>query len=742
MRRRMQTILILLVLVGVVPLCARLFGLQIVQYETYQQKAVDQQTRDTIITPARGTIYDRNGKTLAQSVTVETVYLSPLEMENQKEDPEVIATGLSELLGVDYDTVLEKATKTNTQYQVIKKGIDKELADQVRAFKQENDIRSVQLVEDTKREYPYGNFCSHVLGFVGTDNQGLYGIEAMYDNVLTGTPGRVVSTKDAQNSDMPFDFEQYIDAENGTSLKLTIDEVIQHFLEQELQTALEENQLSGKAMGIVMNVNTGEILAMAIKGDFDPNSPFEITDLEEQTKLDTLSGEEYKTERTEYLESEWRNRLISDTYEPGSVFKAFTASMALDENVVSLTDEFFCSGYLQVGKWRIGCWKTAGHGHETFLEGLQNSCNPVFMTVAARMGRTLFHQYQVAFGFDEKTGIDLPGETSGLLHSEADLNDAELATSAFGQTFKVTPIEMVTALCSLANGGTLYQPYLVKAQLDDDGNVVKSYEPVAKRQVISEKTSETISMMMETVVSKGTGKNAYVKGFRIAGKTGTSEKIDVKTATGETDATKRIASFGAFAPADDPQVACLIILDEPANPSQGGGAIAAPVAGRLLENVLNYLGVTPQYTAEEQATLDVTVPGVVNLSVEEAKRIIGENNLKVVVKGDGDTVVAQLPIAQAHTPASSSVFLYTEGTQIDEVTTVPNVIGMTPAQANQALGAALLNIGYSGAQQSGTVYAATQSPAAGTQVEPGTVITVELRSGDVGDDVFSAYSPG
>ena len=732
MKIRIIVLLAAVVAIGIIPLTARLFQLQIVEYEKYQQKAVDQQTRDTIISPKRGNIYDRNLKALAESASVETVYISPLEITRNDEDPELIARKLSELLDVDYDSVLEKCGKTKTQYQIIKRGVERDAADLVREFKKDNNLRSVQLAEDTKRYYPYGNFASHILGFVGTENHGLAGIEALYDEELQGVAGRIVSAKDAQNSDMPFKYDKYVDAQNGLNVVLTIDEVIQHFLEKHLETALIENELGKKAMGIVMNVNTGEILAMAVKQDYDPNEPFNITDESILEGLSALEGQEYSDYRKSYLESVlWRNELISDTYEPGSVFKSFTAAMALEEGLTGLdTAGYYCGGAMNVGPWRIACWKKGGHGQQSFIQGLQNSCNCVFMTIAPKIGREKFYKYQRAFGFGEKTGIDLIGETSGagLLHSVENLNEAEIATSSFGQTFKVTPIQMICGLSAIANGGTLYKPYVVKELINDDGVVVSSTSPTPKRQVISKQTSDLMRIALESVVSQGTGKNAYVRGYHVAGKTGTSEKRDVFDQYGNIDQTKRIASFGSFAPANDPQVAVLVILDEPKDYVYGGGgAIAAPVAGAIMEDVLKYLNIEPQYTDEELREVDVSVPEVVARSVADAEKIIKNAGLNVKIEGGGDTVIAQIPRSGNTTPSNSTIFIYTGDAQPVTSTVVPNVVGMTPSEANKAIVNAYLNVKLTGAKTEGDVIVSRQTPYAGEETTPGSIVTIELR---------------
>lgn len=726
-KNRTFFLMICIFIIGIFPLSIHLFALQIINHEKYQQKALDQQTRDTIISPKRGVIYDRNMQSLAESATVETVYISPVDMRKNDESAEEISKGLSEILKMDYEKIFEM-TKKDTTYQVVKKWIEKDQATAIRKLKKEKELNSIVLIEDTKRYYPFGNFASHILGFVGTENKGLNGIEALYDKELSGEAGVLISPKDPRGGIMPYAYEKYVDPQNGLSVVLTIDEVMQHYLEKHLETALVENNLRQKAMGIIMNVNTGEVLAMAAKGDYDPNNPFEITNQGALDYMAALPEEERGAYKKAYLESElWRNNLISDAYEPGSVFKILTASMALDEGVVTLNDGFYCPGYKKVGNRRIGCWKTAGHGAETFIQGIQNSCNPVFMEVGARLGREAFYRYQTAFGFGEKTGIDLPGEGSSIRHTLEGLNEVELATSAFGQTFKVTPIQIITAISAVANGGTLYKPYLVKELVDQNGVTQKTFEPVAKRQVISEETSKHMREALESVVSVGTGKNAYIPGMRVAGKTGTSEKTD-QLVNGQADRTKRIASFAAFAPANDPEIAIIIILDEPANPRMGGGAIAAPVAGAVLEECLKYMGVAPQYTEKEQAKLEVATPNVANKTVNEGTKQLRNAGISYKVIGGGENILEQIPRGGTKMPSGTTIYLFT-GADTDKNVTVPNIKNMTPAQARTALQRAGLNVSFSGLESSSGAYVYGQNPAANSVAVMGSVVSIDLRVG-------------
>ncbi len=717
--------MIFIFLAGFVPLTARLAKLQIVDYEMYQQKAIEQQTRDTVIKPKRGTIYDRNGKVLAESASAETVFISPVNIKDETE-ANLLADGLSEILGIDRDKILKKTENKKSYYEELKKRIEKPEADKVREFINNNSLKSVHLAEDSKRYYPYGNFASHILGFVGDENTGLDGIEAVYDAELRGVSGRVISAKNASGSDMPFKYEKYVDAQNGLNVVLTIDEVIQHFLEKQLEAAVIEHDVKEGATGIVMDVTNGEILALAMKNDYDPNDPFTITDEKMLAEIAALPADQQTEAKQQAWYKMWRNKAISDTYEPGSVFKTITASMALEENVVSQNDHFNCPGYMVVANRRISCWKTAGHGSETFVQGVQNSCNPVFMTVSAKVGRDTFYKYFSAFGLTEKTGIDLPGEASnaGLYHKLDALNPVELAVSSFGQTFKVTPLQMLTAISAVANGGTLYTPHVVKSLVDDEGVTKKSIDPIAKRQVISEETSKEVCAILETVVSEGTGKNAYVRGYRVAGKTGTSEKIDKKNEQGEVD--KKIVSFMGFAPADNPKIAVLVLLDEPGHKDASGGSAVAPLVGKILEESLKYLKVEPVYTDGEMVTKDVTTPDLINESVASAAERLKNLGLADSLHGNGDTVTDQIPKPGAKLPEGGTVILYSGDAKPESKAEVPDVVGLTPDQATKKITSAGLYINMTGTKKKSGLKATKQSPAAGTVLDIGAVVTVEF----------------
>jgi len=729
--RRTRLIAFLLGVVMFLVLVGQLFKVQMVDYEKYQQRAVSQQTRNEIITPGRGAIFDRNMKELAISASVETVVISPADIEDD-EEARLIAQGLSDILGIDYNTIYEKTQKKASYHQYIQRKVEKEIADQVRQFIVDNELSgAVSLQDDTKRYYPYGNFASHVLGFCGTDNNGLYGIEYQFDSVLAGEPGRVIAAKNAQGVDMPYEYEQYYDATDGDSVVLTIDEVIQHYLEKHLETAYASTNAQNGVYGIVMDVNTGEILAMANKPDFDLNDPFTITD--ESTLLslsvmdESLQAAELKTIR----ENLWRNKAVNDTYEPGSVFKIITGAMAVEENVVSQTETFNCSGYMHVGDRDIGCWQTNGHGTQTFAEGVMHSCNPVFMTLGQRIGATTFFKYFQAFGFTSKTGIELPGESGGssvLYHDATGLKvPTQLANSAFGQTFKASPLQVISAVSAVANGGILYQPTIIKQIVGADGTVKQDFSAEPIRQVVTSETSEIMNDVLELVVSgeTGTGKNAYVKGYQVCGKTGTSQKMDKLNTEGGEDL--RIASFLGYAPAWDPQIAVLIVIDEPMTSIKGGGYLAGPVVANVLADVLPYLNIEPRYTAEEAATLDVYTPNFIGMTRQEAQKKAESEGLTIRFSGEEDVITDQIPAAGSVVPKNIEMVLYAGKYKSSSLFTVPNITGMTLGGIRRLLDDSVFYVRAVGAKENAPLaLSVNQIPAYGERVEMGTVITVEF----------------
>jgi len=696
--------------------------IQVVDGAFLKKEATKQQTRDKIITPLRGTIYDRNMKKLAFNASVGWVTVSPAEIKKAKGE-EIVAEKLSEILSLDYDDVYAKITQNAASVSIQRK-VEAEQISQIRELMSDNatakQFAGVYIEEDTKRYYPMGSFASHILGFCGTDNQGLYGIESAYDSDMSGVAGRIITAKNNVGGDMGFKYEQKFEPQDGTSLVLTIDETIQHYAEKHLETAYLDNGLRKGAAVIVINPNTGEILAMASKPDFDLNAPFEINDPEIMRMLNGLAGDEKSAARKTALEGMWSNKALTDTYEPGSVFKIITSAIALEEGLVTVDDSFTCNGFLTVGNAKISCWKTQGHGHETFAQGFQNSCNPVFMEVGARIGQERFYQYYRNFGFSARTGFDVGGEGESIFHPMSRFNEVELATSSFGQSFQVSPLQLVSAVSAVVNGGKLMRPYIVKEYLDKDGRAVKSVEPEVIRHVISEQTSATMRGFMEDVVTIGTGKNAYAKGFRVGGKTGTSEKQPRGT-----DAL--IASFLGVAPANKPELLCLVLLDEPTGQLRQGGQIAAPVVRQILEDSLRYMGVEQQFTAEELTAIEVAVPEVRGDSVSEARNQLKETGFVPRVMGGGDTVIDQLPKPGAALEMGSTVFIYTEGAEASNVK-VPNVLGMDVSEVKAVLEARGLNLEIIGSTQDDMSNApsAKQDPPAGTYVLPATTIRVEF----------------
>ena len=740
MRVRMIGVVVGMTVLGFLVLIIRLFQLQVIDGQMYQQRALGQQLRTTTIAAARGTIYDANGLPLATSATVWNVFLSPADLVESQLDS--IAQGLSEILDVEEQTILDAAEKTSSYYEVIKRKIEQDVHDEVVAFIQDNGIKGVYMEEDTKRYYPYGDLASTVLGFTNSDGDGAYGLESYYDNLLSGTDGQVVSLKDAWGGDMTQHYQEMYSAQDGYNITLTIDETIQHYLEKHLEAAVVEQGVKERAVGIVMDVNTGAILAMATENDFDPNEPTVVTDPDAIAELESYEdkdSEEYLNALSQAQYDQWRNKAISDPYEPGSVFKLITAAAALETNAVSLTDTFYCPGYHIVAGVRIGCWYDQGHGTQDMAAAVRHSCNPAFMMIGERLGAERFYEYFEAFGLTEPTGIDIPGEAipnPSLYHSLESLksnNGIQLASSSFGQTFKVTPLQLITAVSATINGGYLMKPYVVAQVTDQDGNIVSTTEPTVVRQVISEETSAIIRDMGEQVVANkvdGSGKNAYVPGYRIGGKTGTSEKLDEKE---DGVVTKRISSFLGFAPANDPQIAVLVMLDDPQLLNVYGSIVAAPVVANIMSDVLPYLGIEPQYTEEELANMDVAVENYVGQVSQDALATLVRSGLQGEVVGDSGTIVKQIPAYGQTIPKNGTVILYTDKAAEETVTTtMPNLIGLNAQQVNQTLTNARLNLSVgSGDISTGTAIAVKQSIGEGETVEIGTVITVDFISTDV-----------
>ena len=705
-------------------LFAKLYHWQITEHDELQSVAVRQQTLRTTVEASRGTIYDRNGTILAMSASAEDIFLSPKEIVENDQDQNLIANGLAEILNLDAADILKKMEKTNSQYEILKKKADDELADKVREFINENELRGVFLRPTSKRSYPKGTLASQVIGFAN-DNGGSMGLEATYNNELTGENGMVVTARDRDGRSVLYQYDQYFDAENGCDLHTTLDTTIQYYLEKGVQE-LEARFGTGKgATGIVMDVNTGAVLAMASLPTYDLNAPGKVYN---DFLTSGMTEEQIEENMKDLLNKQWRSKAINDTYEPGSTFKTLTLAMALEENVVDLNTGFYCGGNMTVEGQKIWCSKRTGHGQQDLSTAFANSCNPAFMNIGLRVGNAKFYQYMQDFGLLEKTGIDTTGEASGFANSEIKYSTLALACYAFGQNFNVTPVALLAAQCACVNGGYLYTPYLVEEITDQDGNVVSRHDATPIRQVISAETSALVRDIMEYEVTTGTGKNGQVAGYRIGGKTGTADKVGGNV----------IVSFVCFAPADDPQVMMLLTLDEP-NKWTGtyvsGGNMVAPVASPVMGEILPYLGIEPSYTAEELVGADKTVPNVVGLSKDAAAERLSANGFSFRTVGSGDTVTDQTPAGGAIVPNSAEIILYLGAEKSGEKCIVPNVVGDSAATANQKIVNAGLIMGVSGATNasSSTVRAISQSIAAGTEVEAGTVVRVQFSDSSVRD---------
>ena len=702
----------------------RLFYIQVIKGEDYKTEAEVQQLSDTEIAADRGVIYDCNYNVLAESASAWLVYVNPSKIEDDSQR-KLISTTLARILKLDEPRVYQKISNSEYSYVKIQGKVEYTEKTLVSDFIDENELRGIVNIDpDTKRYYPYSNFASTVLGFTGSEDSGRAGLELEYNDSLTGVAGRVITAKNALDDAMSSNFETTYDAKQGTSLVLTLDKTIQHYLEKGLSQAVVDND-AASAYGIVMEVETGAILAMATLPDYDLNTPTVITDKEILKELDKIKDEtKYDLAYNAEIYKMWRNKAVSDTYEPGSVFKVFVAAAALEEGLVTPNYCFNCSGAIKVADNVLHCHKDGGHGNQTLPEGLMNSCNPFFVTLGQKLGSKKFYEYFEAFGFTDETKVDLPAEATPVkdvtYHSLENMGISQVSSSSFGQTFQVSAIQMITGVSAIANGGNLMQPYIVKSMLDEDGNTVYEAEPTVKRSVVSESTSKTVLSMMEKVVSEGTGKNAYVPGYRVAGKTGTSEKL---TVDGE-----YIASFVGCAPADDPKIAVLIVIDEPQGYAHGGGAIAAPVAGRVIEETLKYLNIDPVYSAKELAQLNGITPDVNSMTIDKAKATLQNKGFKARVVGDGKTVLSQYPLKGQNIPLDGVVILYTEKETSNSTSTVPDLRGLSISSANERAVNAGFNIKISGASLDSEVISYRQSIDAGTQAELGATITVYFKT--------------
>ena len=747
-------ILALMICLGILSFCAvaaMLVKLMLIEHDKYEEKAIRNQTRSTSVTASRGTIYDRNMNVLAASSSVENIFLDPLELQQYEVDVNALAENLSRILDVDADWVKEQAADTQYRYKMIKRRQSQEVCDQVRAYISENKIIGVHLEPDSMRYYPYGTLAAQLLGFTNTENVGSEGLESYYNNYLEGTAGAVITTKGNNETEMLYSYEKYYQATDGDNVVLTIDTTVQYYLEKQLQDAIDRYDVKNGAFGIVMDVNSGDILAMSTLGSYDPNRYLDIYDTETDEEVTKLYEEavrlpEGSEERTAAFEAynnavaaarlkQWRNRCVSDGYEPGSTFKIITLASALDCGAVTLNDHFYCGGSekFEGRSQTLSCWRLAGHGSETTAEALQNSCNIAFAHIGLKTGGETLYDYCRAFGLMERTGVDLPGEASGLFHSKERLaNNATYGTSylistSFGQTVKPTPIQLVRAISAVVNGGYLLEPHVVSEVLDSEGNVIQKNSRTVVRQVISEETSKTMCQLIESVVTEGTAKNAQVVGYRIGGKTGTAEKTDQKDENGQQTRDK-IVSFVGIAPMDAPKYVVLVALDTPSSSSGyyiSGGQMGAPTVAAIFEDILPYLGVEGEYSDEDMSRVAVRMPNVTGLTESEAAKRLKENYLDYRIIGDGDKIVSQIPAHGRELPGNSTVLLYTDDSMPTDQVTVPNLVGLTVAQANQELANAGLYMQAKGVDSTASyVIAAQQDIDPGVQVARGTMIVV------------------
>ncbi len=744
----------------------KLLSYSILDGDKWRMMATDQQLSSVVIKANRGSIYDANGTTLAQSSTVWDVTISPhnIDLSNTKakeqydikakaliekgETPELyvdraelISQKLSELLGVDYSKIKTACADTTKQYYMVKRKVEKPEANEITAFMNENGLNSddIYLWPTSKRYYPNDSLASNIIGFTNFDGDGVYGLEAYYDDYLSGTDGKAVYAVAADGRKLQNSSDAYYSAVDGYSLVLTLDEVLQHYLEKNLELCVSQHQVINRACGIIMNCNTGAVLAMATAPSFDLNNPSELKssfDLQTlaEMKESGATEEELDAKEASLREQQWKNKAITELYYPGSVFKTVTCASALEEEVVSLNSTFHCAAYEMVAGTKIKCWSSYGHGTLTLQQAVTKSCNPSFIQIGQLLGKDKFCDYFEAFGFTEPTGIDLPGESGSLYVSRENMGLVELASSSFGQTNKVTPLQMTTALCAIVNGGYLVTPYVVDKMLDSDGNVVKTTETCIKRQVISEETSAQMRQILETVVNENGGSNAYINGYRIGGKSGTTEKIDeynkLKAETG-VDHMTYVPSFAAFAPADDPQIVMLVMADTPTGTQYYGSAVAAPVVSAVFKEGLPHLGIYPTYTAEELAKMDAAVPYVMGMEAQRAEAKLNAEGFEVRYVGDpasGATVSTQIPASGSSIPKGSTVVLYL-GNEYDlESAVIPDVTGMTVSQANEAITNAGFNIKISGgAAENANAVAYAQYPVGGTDGYKGNVVEVTFQ---------------
>lgn len=744
----------MMICLGILSFCAvagMLVKLMLIDHDKYEEKAIRNQTRTTSVTAARGTIYDRNMNVLAASSSVENIFLDPLELEQNKVDVDALSNALARILDLDASWIKTQAADVKYRYKMLKRRQTQEVCDQVREYISSNKIIGVHLEPDSMRYYPYGTLAAQLLGFTNTENVGSEGLESYYNSYLEGTAGAVITTKGNNETEMLYSYEKYYQASDGDSVVLTIDTTVQYYLEKQLQDAVDRYAVENGAFGIIFDVNTGDIVAMSTLGSYDPNKYLEIYDTETDEELaklyeDAAKLPEGSAERTAAFEAynnavaaarlkQWRNRCVSDGYEPGSTFKIITLAAALDSGSVTLNDQFYCGGSetFEGRSQTLSCWRLAGHGAETTGDALRNSCNIAFAHIGLQMGGDTMYDYCRAFGLMEKSGIDLPGESSGLFHSRERLADnanygtSYLISTSFGQTVKPTPLQLVRAIAAVVNGGYLLEPHVVSEVLDSNGNLVQKNSRTVVRQVISEETSKTMCQLIESVVTGGTAKNAQVVGYRIGGKTGTAEKTDQRDENGNLTRDK-IVSFVGIAPMDNPKYVLLVALDTPRSSSGyyiSGGQMGAPTAAAIFEDILPYLGVEGEYSSEDMSRVAVRMPNVVGLTEEEANRRLEENYLNYRIIGDGDKIVSQIPAHGRELPGNSTVLLYTDDSMPTDQVAVPNLAGLTVAQANQVLADCGLYMQAKGVDSSASyVIASQQDIDPGVQVARGTMIVV------------------
>ena len=726
LRQRTAILILLILVLGFGAAVLRLTYLTTVQSSELQESAVDLQLADTTVSAKRGTIYDANGNVLAESASVWQVVMSPVNFKNDKQR-QAAAKGLSEIFDLEYNDVLDD-TKQQSHYVVVKRRIESDEREKVLqlidTLKKDYSCSGViQLLDDYKRYYPKNSLASSVIGFTGSDDQGLEGIEYEYDSYLSGTPGRIITAQNARGTDMPFRYEQNVESEDGNNVYLTIDETIQSICEKYMQKGVEDNNVLNKGVCIAMDVNTGAILAMVTTDGYDLNNPYELSAKDKKKIKSTAKSKQAEAESAA-LSNMWRNKAVADTYMPGSVFKMCVASAALEENLVNEKTSFTCTGSILVEGETIHCSNIAGHGTQSFVEAISNSCNPAFVQIGQMLGASKFRQYYQGFGFSDKTGIDLPGEAEDSFWKEGKMGGVDLAVASFGQNFKITPIQIITACAAVSNGGYVVQPHVVSKITDSKGNVIKTVDKKVKRQVISDDTSKKMNEYLEYNTERQGAAAGYISGYKVAGKTGTSEKKDI-TKVESSFSEDYISSFCGYAPADDPQIAMLVFFDTPDGDAYYGSQVSSPVFINIMSEVLPYLDVKTSYTDEELGYVDASAGDYTGVSVDEAKTAVEADGFTATVKGNGSTVISQIPTVSSGLQKGGSIVLYTDSNSQSETVSVPSLIGLSPDEVNDVASAYGLNVSFSGATtSSGT--SSSQNVEAGTSVSPGTVITVSF----------------